>query len=455
MKRFKIEEFKNASGSISYRISGTKVDGSRVRQNYLTENEAQQQRLDLEEEASGYSPAAPVKRTRLTNEQLSDAEAAIQVTNDRKLAEIVSHYLGIEKRLRGKGIEVESAVSFAESHYRSELESISILNAHAKFLESRVDKELRTKKYYETSLRHLLVPDPNKLLHKFSVTDIEKILVGYKNLNTKRAYRRAFSVFFNWAIRHHYCLEDPCKRLDRLPKDSTQIAVLSYDEVRRLLVASMRHSQGAAAASVAIGLFAGLRPSEIAALKPEDIGKEKIKVSGGKLKRLLNRTVPIPPVLAVWLEKYPFSGLPAGWDYKLKVLKNATRASKWVQDIIRHTSITFQTERDKNEALTAYNCGTSIKMMNLHYRSSIEEEKTIASFWCLMPDKLLADGLGVELPGKSKVEWPDKSTLKKLVWQKPLIHVASDIGVSDVALKKHCVRLDIKLPPMGFWLRGR
>ena len=42
---------------------------------------------------------------------------------------------------------------------------------------------------------------------------------------------------------------------------------------------------------------------------------------------------------------------------------------------------------------------------------------------------------------------------RKLVWQKPLVHVAADIGVSDVALKKHCVKQGIELPPRGYWLR--
>ena len=72
------------------------------------------------------------------------------------------------------------------------------------------------------------------------------------------------------------------------------------------------------------------------------------------MRRKLKRTVPIPPVLAAWLKKYPFKGLPTGWDYKMKELKKATKAKKWVQDIIRHTSLSFQTERDKDEAITAF-----------------------------------------------------------------------------------------------------
>ena len=177
-------------------------------------------------------------------------------------------------------------------------------------------------------------------------------------------------------------------------------------------------------------------------------------MSGGKLRRKHNRSTPIPPVLAEWLKQFPFAGLPPGWDGKMKRLKKATKAKKWVQDIIRHTSITFQTERNKDEARTAFNNGTSIQMMNRHYRDSIDDDKTVAEFWSLTPAKLRAKPPKVDLELKRRVNWPDKKTLAKLVWQKPLIHIAKEIGASDVALKKHCVKVGIELPRQGHWLKA-
>jgi integrase len=368
---------------------------------------------------------------------------------------MVSHYLALESRALSKGINLDAALAFVDAHYRSEIKTVSVLTAYNEFVETRSSGSPKTKIHYESSLRLLLKPDPNKPLHTFTVSDIEKLVAGYKNVNSKRTYRRSFSAFFNWAVRHHYCLEDPCKRLDKMPKDMSQIAALSFEESKRLLYAAMCVQDGASAAVVAIGLFAGLRPSEIKDLKQEDIGEKVIRISGGKLRRKLKRTAPIPPVLAAWLEKYPFTGLPGGWDYKMKALKKATKAKKWVQDIIRHTSITFQTERDKNEGFTAYNCGTSIQMMNQHYRNTIDDEKVVAAFWALTPAKLLANKPEIELPSKPKVAWPDKKALAQLVWQKPLVHAAADIGVSDVALKKHCVKIGIDLPPPGHWVRQR
>lgn len=92
-------------------------------------------------------------------------------------------------------------------------------------------------------------------------------------------------------------------------------------------------------------------------------------------------------------------------------------------------------------------------MMNRHYRDTVDDEKTIGAFWKLTPDQLRAKPPKVELEIKRRVDWPDKAKLRKLVWQKPLMRAARDIGVSDVALKKYCVKLGIELPKRGHWVR--
>ena len=40
-----------------------------------------------------------------------------------------------------------------------------------------------------------------------------------------------------------------------------------------------------------------------------------------------------------------------------------------------------------------------------------------------------------------------------LVWSKPMIHLAKDLGVSDVALHKICRKHDIPNPPLGWWAK--
>ena len=48
---------------------------------------------------------------------------------------------------------------------------------------------------------------------------------------------------------------------------------------------------------------------------------------------------------------------------------------------------------------------------------------------------------------KSRVE------LYELVWVKPMTHLAKELGLSDVGLRKICVKFGISLPPRGHWSR--
>ena len=48
---------------------------------------------------------------------------------------------------------------------------------------------------------------------------------------------------------------------------------------------------------------------------------------------------------------------------------------------------------------------------------------------------------------KSRVE------LYGLVWSKPMTHLAKELGLSDVGLRKICVKYGIPLPPRGHWAR--
>lgn len=58
------------------------------------------------------------------------------------------------------------------------------------------------------------------------------------------------------------------------------------------------------------------------------------------------------------------------------------------------------------------------------------------------------------LPKRQTSRWPTKNQIKKLVWKKPLIHAAKEIGISDVALRKRCIAMNIELPGRGYWGRS-
>ncbi len=73
--------FRNPSGQIVFRVTGRKFDGSRIRENYREQAEAIGRKQELEIEALNMPVTVSLKKTRLTDLQLADAESAVQRLN--------------------------------------------------------------------------------------------------------------------------------------------------------------------------------------------------------------------------------------------------------------------------------------------------------------------------------------------------------------------------------------
>lgn len=52
----------------------------------------------------------------------------------------------------------------------------------------------------------------------------------------------------------------------------------------------------------------------------------------------------------------------------------------------------------------------------------------------------------------TKIEWPSNQELTKIVFEKPIYILAKELGVSDVAIVKHCKKYNIERPKRGHWL---
>jgi 5-methylcytosine-specific restriction endonuclease McrA len=57
--------------------------------------------------------------------------------------------------------------------------------------------------------------------------------------------------------------------------------------------------------------------------------------------------------------------------------------------------------------------------------------------------------------GKTKIRWPSKEELRKMVWEIPAQSLALQLGVSDVAIAKKCKAYGINKPPRGYWARAK
>jgi hypothetical protein len=136
VEKFKVVRFKNSSGTVAWRVSGTLPDGTRVRKNFPQKADAINFKAELELAASENPTEAVLRPTRLSVDQLADAETAAEVAGDRSLSEIVHSLHSLERAAGDQGVSVHEMVRFFQQHYRAEIKSISVLNAYNRFLES-------------------------------------------------------------------------------------------------------------------------------------------------------------------------------------------------------------------------------------------------------------------------------------------------------------------------------
>ena len=78
--------------------------------------------------------------------------------------------------------------------------------------------------------------------------------------------------------------------------------------------------------------------------------------------------------------------------------------------------------------------------------------KSLAASYCRKCSGVSRRGQfsGTRRTSKLAVPTTDE-TLAKLVWEKPVSHVAKDLGVSDAAIKKRCRVRGIATPERGYW----
>lgn len=52
---------------------------------------------------------------------------------------------------------------------------------------------------------------------------------------------------------------------------------------------------------------------------------------------------------------------------------------------------------------------------------------------------------------KNKIIWPPDEKLKELVWQKSMLRLSKELGVSSTSIKKRCKKKNITTPTHGYW----
>jgi integrase len=209
---------------------------------------------------------------------------------------------------------------------------------------------------------------------------------------TRNHYRNVVSLAFNYAIGRRYAVENPAEQTAKVKVPHTEIGILTVTETTRLL----ENTEPDLLPYVAIGLFAGLRPSEIERLDWSDInfksGLIKVEaVKGTRRNTRRRRFVKIMPNLREWLT--PFRKLKGHvappenfrWFFE-RARKRAELLEHWKGDAMRHSFASYHLARFKDEKALALEMGNSPDVIIARYRELVTP-KDAANFWKIKPEK--------------------------------------------------------------------
>ena len=158
--------------------------------------------------------------------------------------------------------------------------------------------------------------------------------------------------------------------------------------------------------ALAIGLFAGLRRSEVFALDWSEIDHEHrtIEVKGIKAKTRQRRLVSVADNLVEWLNPHRQPSGPITPERNIDVFSErlhelAVKAeiTPWPHNAMRHSFGSYFLGKTKDENLTASEMGNSPEVIIKHYRALVREAD-VTRYWRVAPGNVQEESTSPSTP---------------------------------------------------------
>lgn len=212
-------------------------------------------------------------------------------------------------------------------------------------------------------------------------------------LRTRENYRVDLGNLFGFAMKHGHCASNPLAKLERATLDDTPPGIVTVEQAAALLTAAEQFEEGSLLPFVAIGLFAGLRASELNALDWSEVSlaERTIDVKAHKAKCRARRVVTISDNLAAWLAPCARASGPVapqeGHDVRWAALRKAAGFTTWPKNALRHSFASYHVAAHKNAPQTSLEMGHDNPNQLFESYRALVKPAAAESFWTLRPVK--------------------------------------------------------------------
>ena len=354
--QLKVTPFKNPSGTLAWRLSGT-VRKQRIRQNFSTQGEAETARAEMLAGIIDDPPPSPIS-THLSPEQVRAAEAAFHELPD--------------------GVRLSDVVRFWREHARPVADSTAV-SAAANLWESWLLEQRKAKPETASAWKNTVgqfARETQARTMRSITSEVARRWIFDDRLAV-RSQRDRFDIlnyFGRWAVRNKLLLTNPIEALDRpVVKNDAPPTVLSVDDIRRLLQAALTDAEGPEMLPYfAIASLSGVRPEEIPDLDDESLWLddhaliEVNRTKGGRRRRNAEICEPLRRILE-WCRT---QGLKPGTWSRRKFRRIRERAGlyhRWSKDVLRHTYASHHYAAHRDVKRLTASMGNSEDVLFQHY----------------------------------------------------------------------------------------
>ncbi len=374
---FVISEFTNPSGEVVFRVSG-QLDGKRIRKNYTTRTEAQAERQTLEIARIQAEFGVRTAATRLTDDQLKEAEAAFH-------------------RLGGRTRSLAFYLEYALANYRDPVRDVTLADATKEYLALRESDHkqgnLSHRQFtsFRCEFRAINVVFAGKTVSELTSAALAEFFKrGNASRKTYNNRRGLISTFLKYCLLKDWVADNVITRVPHfrgVGHRRGSAPTLTAKQCSAIMLWAEENHGGALVPFVALCMFAGIRPDlyegEISKLEAKDVRLDTgvILIEPHVSKVRMKRSVTIQPNLAEWLRAYPldqFPIMPRGFRrLRLKFRKQFDLS----HDVLRHTFISMFVGKYRSLGEAALQAGNSESIIRKHYldlKSTAEADEFFA-----------------------------------------------------------------------------
>lgn len=220
---------------------------------------------------------------------------------------------------------------------------------------------------------------------EFGVIELEGWFTGRKESPAARAGNIGkLSALFDHCWRRGYIPANPCLRLEKPHVEIGVPKIFSVEQCERLMQTAWKTDKELIP-ELALGLFAGVRPNEIARLSFDkiDLDRHLLTIDAAASKVRNRRIVALHPTCVAWLKLGGPLPVQLNHRRRMNALKEAAGIESWPHDVLRHTAASHLVALHGAKT-AAEMLGHSETMLFKHYRELVRPDDS-KRFWNNLP----------------------------------------------------------------------